>query len=164
MFFYLTSKRFKFNLTLNNLGEAPLEKYNIWLEQAAVWSEEKWGYLRKFPGIEERKKLIAAMKKDFYIITYANQPIATFVLKEGDFKNTKKLTYVYVEESFRGLGIGVQLIDFAKQVCKEKGCSIIVLDTLTPNLDQFYINRGAEYVCEARALTHPASLLKMKCP
>ena len=168
MLFYATSSRFKFNLTLHNLGEADEKTYQAWLTQAAKWSEAKWGYLRNFPGIETRKKLIEEMKNDFYVITYAKQPIATFVLKDAsaplkDKKaiNTKKLTYVYVDESFRGLGIGVQLIDLAKEVCRSKGVEMIVLDTLTPNLDHFYEQRGAKWVCEDRALGHPTSLFRM---
>ncbi len=161
MFFYATSNRFKHNLALHNLGETvPFNQ--SWLEQAAKWGEEKWGYLRNFPGLDKRKELIEEMKNDFYIITYANQPVAMFALKDSEFKNAKKLNYVYVDESFRGLGIGVQLIEFAKKVCKEKNAHMIILDTLTPNLDRFYEKRGAEPVCEVSVLGHPASLFKMR--
>ncbi|MBS0286267.1 MAG: GNAT family N-acetyltransferase [Proteobacteria bacterium] len=160
MFFYATKHRFKFTLQLHNLGQTnPINP--VWLEQAAKWSENKWGYLRNFPGIEKRKELIEEMKDDFYIITYANQPIATFVLKDANIPDTKKLTYVYVDESFRGLGIGVQLVEFAKDVCRQQGAQMIVLDTLTPNLDRFYEQRGAKLVCEDRALGHPTSLFRM---
>ncbi len=131
------------------------------MEAAAQWSEAKWGYLRIFPGIEARKKLIEEMKNDFYIVTYADQPIATFVLKDAIVENAKKLTYVYIDESFRGLGIGPQLIELAKKVCREKNIGTIVLDTLTPNLDRFYEQRGAKLVCEDRALGHPCSLFLM---
>jgi GNAT superfamily N-acetyltransferase len=72
-----------------------------------------------------------------------------FALYDGELDNSKKLTYVYVTEDFRGLGIGVQLMDFAKQKCKDMGSEQIVFDTLNPNLDRFYEKRGAKVVCEA---------------
>lgn len=160
MFFFATSHRFNYSLQLHTLGES--EPVNpVWLAQVAKWSEDKWGYLRKFPGIDKRKELISEMKHNFYIITYANQPIATFALQDTDNDSIKKLTYVYIEESFRGLGIGVKLIDFAKDVCRRKNVEMIMLDTLTPNLDHFYERRGAKWICEDRALGHPTSLFRM---
>ena len=66
MFFYATSSRFKFNLKLHNLGECnPMNQ--SWLDTASQWSESKWGYLRKFPGIAERKRLIENVAEQMQI-------------------------------------------------------------------------------------------------
>lgn len=160
MFFYATSHRFKHSLELHILGETdPVNP--AWLDQVAIWSEDKWGYLRNFPGIEKRKELISAIKNDFYIVTYANRPIATFALQDADSDNAKWLTYVYVDESFRGFGIGTRLVNFAKDVCRKRNVDMIMLDTLTPKLDHFYEQCGAKWICEDRSLGHPTSLFRM---
>lgn len=44
-------------LTLHKLSS---KDFNT-IHQAAVWSEEQWGYVLNFAGIENRKRLIKAL-------------------------------------------------------------------------------------------------------
>lgn len=72
-----------------------------------------------------------------------------------------KLTYVYVDASFRGLGVGGWMVEEAKRLAVEQGASLIVLDTLKPNVNRFYEKHGAKIVCESRALGFPTTKLKL---
>ena len=51
---------------------------------------------------------------------------------------------IYVQSSFRRIGVGNHLISLAENWCKEKGCSQIAADTKTLNQQRitFYKNRG----------------------
>ncbi len=161
MFFYATSSRVKFNLQIHAFSESGNP---AWLEQIAKWVEEKWGYIRGFPGIAFRTEKIAAIQNHFFCVTYANQLIGMFALLDypsvGKIK-AKELMYVYIDESFRGFGIGRQIIEEAKNKCREQGAQMIILDTLNPNLNHFYENCGASVVCESTLLGHPTSLLRI---
>lgn len=155
--FYLTSHPFQPNLlTIGTLKNNPQ-----WLETAALWGEEKWGYLRGFPGLTRRKELLNQLSNNFYIIAYEKTPIGMFALvdEEAPFRNTlqfKKLTYVYIDESFRDLGLGKKIIETAKQLAKKQE-GIIIFDTLHPNLDGFYKKR-AKPICEGETLGYPATV------
>lgn len=149
MFFYATSSRFKFNLKVNKYSE--LNKPE-WLPQMAEWVEKQWGYMRRFPGLKKRLEIMDKVKDYFYVITYADQPIGMFALFDSDFSNdkyqSKELTYVYLEESFRGLGIGKEIIKAAKKTSSDMGSDMLVFDTLNPNLNHFYEGCGAKVVCD----------------
>lgn len=123
----------------------------------ARWGEDKWGYLRQFPGYEVREKIFREKKSDFYVGFYAGQPVAMFMLKDvkDDPKhphliNFKYLTYVYVDEDYRGCGFGKQLMTKAKLLAKEAGAEFITFSTLTPAINQFYTQDkiGAKVVHE----------------
>lgn len=150
MFFYATKEKFKFNLKMHNLLE---ENNPKWVKQVAQWVEDKWGYIRGFPGMEYRVNAIKEIQNNFFIVTYANQPIGMFALFDyhGMGKiQAKELMYVYVEESFRGLGIGKTIIELAKIKCKEQKKEMMLFDTLNPNLNHFYEKLGAKSICESQ--------------
>jgi hypothetical protein len=71
MFFYASSNRFTGNLKIQPFSDTKNPK---WLEQIAKWVEDKWGYIRGFPGLEYRKGAIAAIQDHFYVITYGRPP------------------------------------------------------------------------------------------
>jgi len=49
MFFYSTSSKFKHHLEVKKLSDV---KDNAeWIEKIAKWVEDKWGYIRGFPGM-----------------------------------------------------------------------------------------------------------------
>ena len=133
-----------------------------YLEKVALWGEEKWGYLRGFPGLARRKELLSALADNFYIIHYQKTPIGMFALVDEDNSvnelKFKKLMYVYIDEPFRGLGLGKKIVDMAKQLAKKDGF-IIIFDTLHPNLNQFYEKQGARVICEGETLGYPATVL-----
>lgn len=161
MFFYITSSKFKHKLQLYNLGQV---KKKEWLKQASEWTEKKWGYVNKFKGVEYQEKLIDRLKDNFYIVTYAKQVIGMFALCEHhDLGNTsaKELMFVYVDESFRGIGIGGKIIRMAKAICLNQGNKMIVLDTLNPNLNRFYEKHGAKVICDGQLIGQPTTLMMM---
>lgn len=209
MFDYFTMNKAKSKITisyhkLSEVKEANL--YHTYLEQAAIWANEKWGYIRnsleqkkknsvaKETVIEEttaekdkrrlnaRKKLIAEFENNFYIATYENIPIGMFGFKDYPIKTenkdtkpedkfaeafkknpgtTKELVYVYVDQSFRNLGIGTSIIKKAKEICSNANVKHIVFDTLNPNLNRFYEKLGALEVCESNLFSFPTTWMKM---
>lgn len=54
----------------------------------------------------------------------------TFVEVQDDFIRNRRIlfvTYVAVDEKYRGQGIGRKLLEYAEKVCRDKGCSAIEL-------------------------------------
>lgn len=168
MFFYATKQKFAFNLAVHNLAK---ENHSKWLVQVAEWVEKKWGYIRGFPGMEFRIDNIKKIQDHFFIVTYANQPIGMFALFDyqgmGN-RSANELMYVYVEESFRGLGVGKQIIEFAKIKCKEQKKEMMLFDTLNPNLNHFYKKLGAKIICDSQFMVnegkqrYPTTYMRLK--
>ena len=162
MFSYISLSKFKHELKISKLAE---EKTDDCLNQVSKWIEDKWGYLRGNPGLEKRREMTKAIADELYLLKYADQPIAMFRL--GDHQpldaktNVKELTHVYVDERFRSAGIGGRIVDIAKREAKLQGASLIVLDTLNPNLNRFYEKNGAVEVCETKFLGAPSTKLRM---
>lgn len=106
MFFYSSSSKFRFPLEISKLSTSM-----NWLSQAAIWAEEKWGYVRQHCGIEtsveKRREIINGMKDNFYIVTYAGQPVGMFALVDYPSMNAtihaKELMYFYIDKSFRSM-------------------------------------------------------------
>jgi len=149
MFFYSTSKKIQHtnNLKLHSLAEA---KNESWLKTAVSWAEDKWGYLRFFHPVKH-KDFIQKNIANFYILTYANQPIGMFAL--SDYQNFSKhkwtdLSYFYVAKNFRGLGIGGTMFKMAKSIYDGKNSDSMIIETLTPALNRFYEKKGAKVVGE----------------
>jgi len=163
----ITSRHFKAELTFTCLAECPEH-----IPLLARWGEDKWGYLRRFPGYEVREQILCEKKSNFYVGFFAGQPVAMFMLKDleaaqkckknADEKYQKSyqqficstrsqyLLYVYVDENYRGCGFGKQLMLEAKKRAKEGGADYITFSTLTPTLNQFYTQEeiGAAVVHE----------------
>lgn len=179
MFFYSTQQKFDFTRLGKRFSCKKLANNQHMFDQAAEWAEKDVGYLRGFPGIEVRKEILKGLQDNFYMVCYEGQPVGMFALLDctpkndpNNSKETKlpdnfpitkemKLTYVYVDFSFRGLGIGGWIVEQAKKLAKEKGAHLIVLDTLKPSVDHFYQKHEANIVCEARALGFPTTKLSI---
>jgi GNAT superfamily N-acetyltransferase len=162
MFSYLSLSKFKHELKISKLAE---EKTDDCLHQVSKWIEDKWGYLRGNPGLAKRREMTKAIADELYLLKYADQPIAMFRL--GDHQsldaktNVKELTHVYVDERFRSAGIGGRIVNIAKREAKLHGASLIVLDTLNPNLNRFYKQHGAIEVCETKFLGAASTKLRI---
>lgn len=164
MFFYATSEKFKHNLTIVKLSD---NRNEAWIDQIAQWMEKKWGYFRGFPGVAFRREQITKdLMNDLYVLTYANQIIGMFILRNYESFNknitAKELMSVYIEDSFRGLGLGTQVIKRAKAICQDAGAEMMIFETLNPNLNHFYEKNGANVICDSRFLKEPTSLLRIK--
>lgn len=133
------------------------------IHQAAIWSEEQWDYVLKYVGLENRKRLVRELTQPphaFYILAYDNHPAGMFALRSCAYRticaelkgkqNIVELDYVYIEKNFRGCGLGTHIIEYAKHEAKAAGYKFMVLDTLDPSLNSFYLKHGAKFVCKSQ--------------
>lgn len=157
-------------LTLHKLSSKDFHM----IHQAAVWSEEQWGYVLNFAGIENRKRLIKALTMPpsaFYFLTLGNQPAGMFAIRScanriicpelRNLHDIAELDYVYTEKHLRGFGLGSKLIQLAKSEAKSAGIKYLSLDTMKPSLNQFYIHHGARMVCQSQYHGFPTDKLMM---
>jgi GNAT superfamily N-acetyltransferase len=161
MFFYTSNKIIHENITFQRLSE--MHNAEACLAQVAEWIEHKWGYLRNNPGIEYR---IGILRKDMnciYIAAYAGIPIGMYALKDLDppVADHKELWFVYVDESFRHLGVGSYIMDDVKNRCVGLGVNRITFDTLMPTLNKFYKRKNAFERGEGRLLGAPVTLMQI---
>lgn len=148
-----------------------LSDHMKYLELAATWAENEWGYIRN-KGVEFRKELFTSLAKNIYIGLFANNPVAMFALFDHSFHkrirqshripNTSNLMYAYVDKNYRDLGFGTQIIRKAKSVALSKGKDLILLDTLKPNLNRMYEKHGAKVICESQLYSHAVDVLRMR--
>lgn len=133
------------------------------IHQAAIWAEEQWDYVLKFVGLANRKRLVRDLTispNAFYFLMYDHVPAGMFALRSCVYRticaelkskqNIAELDYVYIEKKFRGFGLGSHIIDFAKREAKAAGFKFMVLDTLDPSLNAFYIKHGAKFICKSQ--------------
>lgn len=139
---------------------------------AATWVEGEWGYIRN-KGIEYRQEMLTGLNNQTYIAMLNHQPVGMFVLHDYEYHpelreraehlpTLSELMCVYVDKDYRGLGFGYQIIDKAKQVAREAGSDLILLDTLKPGLNRMYEKQGGEVICESQLYSHPTELLTMR--
>jgi len=93
MLFFATSSKFQHHITIIKLSDLSPEAMVQQKMQIAKWVEDKWGYMRGFPGLEERKKLITKVQDYLYLLIYANRPIGMFALFDHPvtFNHQKRL-------------------------------------------------------------------------
>lgn len=85
---------------------------------------------------------------EFYIALFEGREAAVMVIQEMEWNHTLLIHDLYVKSSFKRLGIGQSLIQFAKQRAITLGVRSIILETQTSNYPaiQFYIRNGFEPV------------------
>lgn len=149
-----------------------LSKCPQYLTLVATWAEDEWGYIRN-KGINYRKEVLWAIRKQVYIATYHGKPVAMFALVDKEFDprlmtaeikllRILELKYVYVLEDYRGLGFARCLINKAKQLARRAGAELIILDTLKPSLNSLYRKMKAEELCENQLYSQPTDVLAIK--
>jgi GNAT superfamily N-acetyltransferase len=70
-------------------------------------------------------------------------------------------SFVFIESSFRGMGIGKQILEKAKDMAKAEHADLITLHTLNPNLNKFYEKQGARIVCDGNIGVNPTTFLRI---
>lgn len=133
------------------------------IHQAAIWAEEQWDYVLKYAGLANRKRLVRELTNPpnaFYILKYNHIPAGMFALRScanrsicvelKNKHNIVELDNVYTAKNFRGYGLGGHMIEYAKREAKTAGFKFMVLDTLDPSLNAFYLKRGARFVCKSQ--------------
>ncbi|MBS0286697.1 MAG: GNAT family N-acetyltransferase [Proteobacteria bacterium] len=104
----------------------------------AQWIFNEWGHYNPVSSLDRAKsKLNEHLNKDSLPITFValenNQPVGTCSLRIND-------------------GIRPNIIESAKKISESQGASMVVLDTLNPNLNHFYERCGAKVVYEGQLL------------
>lgn len=163
MFFYAPPTRFKYNVeitALRDMDDARLKAQYI--TQIAKWSEQRWGYINKFPGIAFQEQDIRRFEHTYFILRYGGTLIGMFALATYNSTDTL-LSSVYIDEPMRGLGLGTLIVNHAKQLSSQAGARSMVLNTLSPLINRFYLKNGATMVCESRVEKEPVSLLRIDC-
>ena len=189
IFFSVHKPKLKFlnlnelDLSLNVKSSRPNNPQHYhWLKQAAEWAENKWGYMRKFLGLEERITLIQKKIPHFYLAFYEDQDknlhlVGTFALTpdeldikdEQEFIKKKKyyvrplqeiqtmsLSYLYVHDNFRDFGFGTQILDKAKEIAKESK-RLMTAHLLSSTVHGFYKKRNAIFVEDHHAIKEPCA-------
>lgn len=54
------------------------------------------------------------------------------------------LSFLWVRKDFQGLGYGTKLLKEAEEIAKQKGCTVIYLDTFDVQAPDFYKKHGYE--------------------
>lgn len=173
MFFDFAPAHYRFNLNCTRLSNLNRPDY---FEKIAEWIENKWGYVRGYPGMEFRRASLARIAEYMHVITYGDTLVGCFALIDTEATpdqlrhdiRSKELMFVYIDEQFRGLGIGKQMIETAKNICRAQGKNMLVLDTLNPNLNHFYERCGATVVTDAlftvnhddQLRIHPSTIMR----
>ena len=62
--------------------------------------------------------------------------------------NSCKLFSLWVDDAYRGAGIGEQILMVAQELCLNMGAEVLMLETSTLHNVQFYLNRGFNVVAE----------------
>ncbi len=172
MFSYLPSLQ---NFIRPKLEVCYLPDYPESLSDVIAWSKTSSpGFIA---GDEKDEHFIRTHQDKFYLLMYGEGPlrqvIGMFALldvkldeqiqsafTEHKIPNVKELNYVYLAKNVRGLGMGSALVKHAKQVARNLHADVIVLDTLTPALNQFYIKNGATVICENRYPHHEENAIR----
>ena len=90
--------------------------------------EDYWDNAKSY-GLFENDKLIACLE-----------------ISKEVWSNRLRITELWVDESFRRMGIGTILMNFAKKKAEELKCRAIILETQTCNVNaiDFYLKQGFE--------------------
>lgn len=61
-----------------------------------------------------------------------------------DEKDTAHISLIYLEKQYRGRSLGIQLINYAEDICKKRGCKTMRLYVATSNHNarKFYAKHG----------------------
>lgn len=178
---------FKPTLEFKKLSDiSDVSKFQKYLEKVTSWFTEEWGYIhdknKTFEeAIQSRKERFAESADKIYLAFYGQIVIGAFrignkeyakeLMKSQDKKGWKEklqiseIWFIYVDKPFRSLGGGRQIIEEIKRrSIKELGASMILLETLKPSLNYFYINQGARLLAESQMNCYPTDVLKFNLP
>jgi len=160
MFFYSSESRFTHSLVFKLLDSTTVEQY---IDEMASWSEQSWGYMQNYPGVDFQKAEIKNLANQFYVVLYASVPIGMFALVNDDTRpgKSKSLMYFYVDKTFRGMGVGRRMFEEVKTIAKTGALDTLTFNTLNPRLNATYEKFGASYLCELPVPGVTASLFRL---
>lgn len=167
---------------LNNIEEPAA--FEQCLELVTTWFTDEWGHLHdqgktREQAIADRRQYLTESTDKIYMAFYGKLVVGAFrtgykefaeellnsQMRKGwqDKLQTNEIWFIYVESSYRGLGVGRQIVHKIKQLAKaEMHANTVLLETLKPGLNHLYKTEGAELVCENYLEHHPTDVLKIK--
>lgn len=129
-------------LSFLKLFDAGAEKFSPIIAQ---WLFKEWG---EETGIKLERfiQIIESYKHSSYIGFYAGHPVGFFTLSLTKTSSDVKLSNVFIEKNYRGLGFAHQVIQYAKTIAKHFGFQNLLLETSKPELNSLYKKHGAKPV------------------
>jgi len=126
------------------------------LQQAASWMERN-GIRQWTPGQFNEPDIINYFEdREVYLALIEHELAGMFTLQFSDPlywgpRNDDSYAYLHrlcVTETYRGIGLGSLMLDYAADVAKEKGCKGLRFDTVAHNikLNGFYQSLGYHYM------------------
>ena len=125
-------------------------------QEAAEWFHDKWNvpkeaYLKCMEAFLNGKT-----NYGWFLCLDENKIVGGLGVIDNDFHNRKDLSpnicAVYIEETYRNLGIAGKLLNIAVEDCRQKGISPVYLVT---NHIGFYERYGWEFICMVRCDNEP---------
>lgn len=117
------------------------------LSELAFRSKAYWGYSEEFMAAcrAELTYTIDDIRRDrFYVLIDGDTLIGFYgLVKESD--TVYELEALFIESNFIGRGYGRLLIDHAKQVVKELGGVVLIIQG-DPNAADFYTKAGGQHI------------------
>ncbi|WP_410511045.1 GNAT family N-acetyltransferase [Paenibacillus sp. BR2-3] len=126
------------------------------LQQAAGWMERN-GIKQWTPGqFNEEDIANYFVDREVYLALQDNELAGMFTLQFSDpvywgYRNDESYAYLHrlsVAESYRGIGLGSHMLQYAADLAKEKGCKGLRFDTVAHNvkLNGYYQSLGFHYM------------------
>jgi len=159
--------------TLNNINGERFEKC---LELVTQWFTDEWGYIHDKDltydqAIAERKEYLSENTDRIHMVFYGRLIVGAFRIEDKEFEEvfskkellkTSDIWFIYVDPAYRSLGAGRQMLQEIKRLSKEDmKANMVLLETLKPGLNHFYMSENACVIGENFIESHPTDVLKI---
>lgn len=102
----------------------------------------------KLSALESRLLGVHSMEYEGFVNVFDHQQALIGGVQLQRRWNSCKLFSLWVDEAYRSLGIGQQILLVAQDLCLNMGAEVLLLETSTLHNVQFYLNRGFHIISE----------------
>jgi GNAT superfamily N-acetyltransferase len=126
------------NIEIKEIDEDNFDKFFEILKKHVTYARYDASYLTKFKNSEMRKEVFS-QKSNFEIhLACIDNDVAAFIIfkKEYSIFSARPqifLMHLFVDEEYRGQGVGQKLFDFCKSKAKESSCEAMEWLVLAKN-------------------------------
>ncbi|MDP3268628.1 MAG: GNAT family N-acetyltransferase [Legionella sp.] len=160
---------------LNQIKDS--SRFENYVKKVSTWFTKEWGYIHDKnisdeQAIEKRIGTIRNNAENIVLAFYGNQVVGAFrlelkefdeKLKKNDQDTMSEVWFIYVDPTFRGLGVGRQIVQEIKRVAKdEMKASMVLLETLKPGLNHLYLSEEGKIVCDNSLDSNPTDMIRLK--
>lgn len=174
-------------VTFKTLNQVNPDSFGPCLELVTKWFTQEWGYIHdKVDGtykeleqaIEDRMQYLTENADRIHLAFYDELVVGAFRIENKEFVNellehqanngwqdklkTNEIWFIYVDPMSRGLGVGRQIVQEIKCISGQENASIVLLETLKPNLNRLYTSEGADHICDNALDSNPTEVLRIK--